>query len=409
MNDNISVIIGAAVMPFPKYKLKHFKFDLQRFANTETFEGGVYTLTTDKGTLKLSGLKNYSNYCPTFDEANNLVEVQRDAVAVEGTLTVVENSTDYAIKLQGQKFTLVGSNGDDRFIFNNVEPNVTIKYTVDSGGNDLISKVADVNLSTVKLQFVTNDNKPVAYSTKWSGNNLIVTVGDNTITYVNFGAGNVSVDNGVGLETIDGLNVNVDETGNGYYEISSAADLKILANYVNNNGTTSGKVFKLTGDIDLSGSDFAGIGAFSGTFDGNGFTIRNLTIGGSNSYVGLFAYNSGTIQMSAQSSATTTASSRTAPSPTSQSAAIIRSAGLSVGTTIPTHPSRATLSTARSATVSGMASAHSSATWHKARSRATTITATRAMSASTTKAPSATRGFIPWQSAAQTSPSTATR
>ena len=129
--------------------------DLQRFAYTETFENGVYTLTTDK---------------------------------------VVENSTDYAIRLQGQNFTLVGSNGDDKFIFANAEPKVTTKYTV---------------------------------------GNTVLTVGQNTITFNGYVHVENRIVNGVGLETIDGLNVNVGETGNGYYEISSAADLVALANYVN--------------------------------------------------------------------------------------------------------------------------------------------------------------------------------
>jgi len=226
-----------------KIFIKHFKFDLQRFATTATFEGGVYTLTTDKGTLNLSGL----NHWPEFDEANNLVSLQGDAVALYGTLTVVENTTDYAIRLQGQKFTLVGSSGDDRFIFDNVEPNVTIKYTVGSGGNDFINGANE----TVKLQFVTADGKPVAYSIKHNSyHSTVLTVGQNTIT---FGGRHVDIENlivnGVGLETIDELNVNVDETGNGYYEISSAADLQTLANYVKSNGNTSGKVFKLTADI----------------------------------------------------------------------------------------------------------------------------------------------------------------
>ncbi|MBR2733907.1 MAG: hypothetical protein IKD80_06625, partial [Selenomonadaceae bacterium] len=275
---------------------------MQRFAVTQISADGVYTLTTDRGTLKLSGLNYDYMHQLEFNEANNFVDVGVNAVAENGTLTVVENSAGYDIRLWGQNFTLVGSSGNDGFIFGNEESNVTIQYTVGSSGNYRISSVADIAMTTVKLQFVTNDNKPVAYSTKWSGNNLIVTVGDNTITYVNFGAGNVSVDNGVGLETIDGLNVNVDETGNGYYKISSATDLQTLANYVNSGGYTSGKVFKLTGDIDMSGvENFTPIGnnnnQFGGTFDGNGFTIRNLTInGGTNSYVGLFGDNSGTIQ-----------------------------------------------------------------------------------------------------------------
>jgi hypothetical protein len=53
-------------------------------------------------------------------------------------------------------------------------------------------------------------------------------------------------------------------------------------------------------DIDLESAEWQPIGTantpFSGTFNGNEFTISNLTITQSQSYVGLFANNSGTIK-----------------------------------------------------------------------------------------------------------------
>ena len=71
-------------------------FDLQRFAViSETFENVVYTLTTDKGTLKLSGLY----YKSEFNKAGNFIDVSSVTVAKEGLLTVVENSTDCTIRL----------------------------------------------------------------------------------------------------------------------------------------------------------------------------------------------------------------------------------------------------------------------------------------------------------------------
>lgn len=85
------------------------------------------------------------------------------------------------------------------------------------------------------------------------------------------------------------------------YKIANKADLLELA------GTTTdyNKCFKLTSDVNLEGqvfttaivaadtvvdSNFEGT-AFSGTFDGDGYTITNFTInGGSNWYIGLFGY-----------------------------------------------------------------------------------------------------------------------
>ena len=98
----------------------------------------------------------------------------------------------------------------------------------------------------------------------------------------------------------------------GAYEINSADNLRDLSVYVNGNGmdeystggkestkhNCSGKTFKVTGYIDMSGvADYKPIGVsetdgcFCGTFDGQANTISNLNISG-----GLFGYNGGTIE-----------------------------------------------------------------------------------------------------------------
>lgn len=70
----------------------------------------------------------------------------------------------------------------------------------------------------------------------------------------------------------------------GTYKVSSAADLVYLQSISN----FTGKII-LANDIDMSSvSDWSGITSFKGTFDGNGYTISNLT--GSQ---GLFASTSG--------------------------------------------------------------------------------------------------------------------
>ncbi len=70
------------------------------------------------------------------------------------------------------------------------------------------------------------------------------------------------------------------------FTISDAADLAGLAKLVNEGNSFSGKTVKLGADIDLAGETWAGIGvynetavgtAFSGTFDGNGKKISNVT------------------------------------------------------------------------------------------------------------------------------------
>ncbi len=75
------------------------------------------------------------------------------------------------------------------------------------------------------------------------------------------------------------------------YEITSAADLKKLAENVNNGKAYANTYFKLTANIDLKNEEWTPIGKsglpFQGTFDGNGHQITKLKITGG-SYAGLF-------------------------------------------------------------------------------------------------------------------------
>ncbi|WP_418791817.1 leucine-rich repeat protein [Phosphitispora sp. TUW77] len=72
------------------------------------------------------------------------------------------------------------------------------------------------------------------------------------------------------------------------YEISTSEQLAQLAYNVNNGNDYSEKYFKLVNDLDLAGKEWTPIGyrfypgfelGFNGSFDGNGNTINNMTIG----------------------------------------------------------------------------------------------------------------------------------
>ncbi|MDR2498461.1 MAG: fimbrillin family protein, partial [Tannerellaceae bacterium] len=71
-------------------------------------------------------------------------------------------------------------------------------------------------------------------------------------------------------------------TGNGPHSISSTSDLTTLASEVTGGNAYQGVSFELANDIDLTGISWAPIGAygspFKGNFDGQGYTISNLTI-----------------------------------------------------------------------------------------------------------------------------------
>ena len=65
--------------------------------------------------------------------------------------------------------------------------------------------------------------------------------------------------------------------------ISSASELKTVADEINANGGTAGKTYVLTADIDMGNepwTKFIGTkdAPFEGTFDGNGHVIKNFKI-----------------------------------------------------------------------------------------------------------------------------------
>ena len=80
------------------------------------------------------------------------------------------------------------------------------------------------------------------------------------------------------------------------YQITTAADLALVATNVNAGTTYSGKYFKLMNDISLSDyTNWTPIGkdpsyVFRGSFDGNNKVISHLTITGMSDYRGLFGY-----------------------------------------------------------------------------------------------------------------------
>ena len=95
-----------------------------------------------------------------------------------------------------------------------------------------------------------------------------------------------------------------DANENGFYDISSAEDLSLLANKVSLHGDTewANASYELTADIDLAGALWTPIGTnanhFSGNFTGNGFTISNSIVideAVEGNYYGIFGFVDGAI------------------------------------------------------------------------------------------------------------------
>jgi len=89
------------------------------------------------------------------------------------------------------------------------------------------------------------------------------------------------------------------KSGEKSYIIANANGLKWLATEVNSGNTFAGYTMTLADDIDLNGDAWAPIGTstypFAGNFDGNGKTIKNISIdNGDNNNAGFFGYVQGT-------------------------------------------------------------------------------------------------------------------
>ena len=84
-----------------------------------------------------------------------------------------------------------------------------------------------------------------------------------------------------------------DEGGTAAYEIATETDLRNLSSAVNaTTNVSSGKTFRQTADITMTGGNFNPIGYekhFQGTYDGGGYAISGLSVSNNQPYVGLFA------------------------------------------------------------------------------------------------------------------------
>ena len=137
-----------------------------------------------------------------------------------------------------------------------------------------------------------------------SSDKTIATVKDGTVTAVKAGTATITAACGEAKATCAvTVKAPVEPAQkDGVYQIGTADELVWFAKQVNGGSTAISGV--LTAEIDLNGFDWTPIGSsakkFSGSFDGAGHTIKNLTIdyqtakSGERLYLGLFGYAEGT-------------------------------------------------------------------------------------------------------------------
>lgn len=217
-----------------------------------------------------------------------------DCTAVNGSglyITGVKNDPDY-----GKLYANGGLVGDDVVLGGAYEP-----CTITGSGKTVFNgKVTVAPGSTIESGIF---NGEVINNGTITGGTFNGTVNNNGT--INDGTFNGEVTNN---GTINDGTFNTPITGSGTkddpYQISTAAQLKRFRNIVNGTGGQTpnpGACAELTADIDLENEAWKPIGyasnydetkAYSGTFDGKGYTIKNLNVSGSGN-IGLFGYVSG--------------------------------------------------------------------------------------------------------------------
>lgn len=260
-----------------EFEFKHFlsilEFDISFVGYMEDagYSLGSVTLSKTDGYKMYNGVSY--NYDGTFKSVGEPSNDNFNFKVADNKATLFVNPTDAAADhKQGGKLTFTKSENDDK------------TYEID-------------------FSFSPEQGKVHKYPVEVG----LYTVTFGTLSIGGWGDG-TEVDNGV-------LDYAYDIVKNGeIYEIYTAAGLQAFGNIVNTGYSSApdGLNYKninftslsqnasadaqLMKDIDLTGITWIPIKDYAGTFDGNDKTISNLTIDSTETIVGLFATNNGTIQ-----------------------------------------------------------------------------------------------------------------
>ena len=245
-----------------------------------------------------------ANVGTIFNVAQNYVATpERDAqIAVGGASEV---TFDYASD----------PSGDNEYLFiNGVKSDyehVAMNYLFATGNNVTVSYEIKAKLTGTDAQGIGTEDEAIIsntvyevplqenYRTNIIGNLLTSTTQYEVVIDAEFNTPDMFEEAWNGTELTQPKESAEDPN---IYEIEYPSELAWLAAAVN--GTLpetkaaveaqnfAGKTFRLTKDVDLAGHYWTPIGSngkiFKGTFDGQGYTVKNLVITGNNSNVGLF-------------------------------------------------------------------------------------------------------------------------
>ncbi len=289
---------------------------------------GTYATTLDiKTGLDVGEHKEVTEVNYTNTNGKQDVVIRTNSANTKLTVAVYETGTDSdTIRHYGLLGELVAVNAG----MHSYHEYGTVAYAIVEKGKivaDSDSKIAVLYAKQNEVAVLSADNgmiesaycvsENISTSNKQNGGNVELkygTIGTETIndTYIeNKGkeAKERAIDNEIVEADESGYWINCaaekfaagDGSESNPYQIKTARQLSLLAYNVNTNATSSEystKYYKLVADIDLSGKAWTPIGTtngktsifFSGNFDGNGYSIKNLTNNGkSNEELGLFS------------------------------------------------------------------------------------------------------------------------
>lgn len=265
---------------------------------TKNYGGGVFVSSRSSLTLKdQAAIRN----CSAENTAGGAT--YGGGIFAEGTLTIAGHAE------VGEGCSAAVGSG----IYMEVGPNFIASQNLYANGGVIAGEVVLNNSSThgVTLKITGSDESVTEFNGSVLNNNGIIEKGKFTGEVTNNGtiSGGVfnSTVSGSGIINGGAFNGTPDHiTGSGTetdpYQIGTAAGLKWFRDKVNNATKIEDTQIcaELTEDIDLNGEAWTPIGigdafyartpSYSGTFDGKGHTIKNLSIDSSAHYVGLFGY-----------------------------------------------------------------------------------------------------------------------
>ena len=241
---------------------------------------------TEKATLTAAVAPENTTDTLVWTSSNDAVATVKDGVVTaksEGTATI----------------TAACGSAKAECVVTVLPPILATGVTLDKAALKLYEGDAAKLTATVEPENTTD--KTIVWT---SSDKTIATVKDGTVTAVKAGTATITAACGEAKATC-AVTVKAPVAPaqkDGVYQIGTADELVWFAKQVNGGSTAISGV--LTAEIDLNGFDWTLIGSsakkFSGSFDGAGYAIKNLTIdyqtakSGERLYLGLFGYAEGT-------------------------------------------------------------------------------------------------------------------